>query len=81
MIYMALSMKMLIFQQTMCIARFRDAIRLKNINYDNDQTSRKNSSMKKCLKPTVFHNETVKDAPKHNNGGIFQLTLDSIWKV
>ena len=37
--------------------------------------------MKKWLKPTMFHIETVMNAPKCNNVGILQLTLNSDWKV
>jgi hypothetical protein len=32
---------------------------------ESDQASQENASMKKWLKPIMFHIETVNDAPKH----------------
>jgi hypothetical protein len=53
---------------------------IKKTNSEDDRTSRKNGSMQKQSKPTMFHIETVKDAPKRNNISISQFTLNCVHK-
>jgi hypothetical protein len=54
------------FQQNIYIGRLLDEERLKIFIPEDDQASQENASMKKCSKPTMFHIETVNDAPKRN---------------
>jgi hypothetical protein len=52
------------FTQTKCIGGFLDQEISQISILESVQTSQENGSMKKWLKTTMFHIETVKHAPK-----------------